>query len=259
MTLTSKDEQIVMALNRYHYLTLEQIRFLFYSPKSSSYVNKVLFALVKEKYLKRTQETVNSPFVYSLGYRAVRYLRTLGIEVDFIPSEHSDHKALHLLHSLEVSTFLIAGEKVPAYRTGLEVISLYHDLTLRKMLSGRVVPDGFIEFREEQNRTCIWLELDRGTEEQAHWRAKIRMMVDWINQSYTSTFDTTSINIAVATTAGPRRCEQLQSWTEKELGVRSELQWFLFASIPPGTADSHWLFLEPVWKRVGTSELVSLL
>jgi hypothetical protein len=261
LNLSTTQERILLSFHRYSFLTVKQVTTLHFSSGSTKYVNEVLRKMTENKYLTRlARQSVNERIVYCLGIRGIRFLNSLGMEVySFHPSEHTFHSHLHLNHYLSTSDFLIAAEKLPRVRSDIEVASLYHDLTLKHRMPGRVVPDGFIDFRAQGEQTCVWLELDRATEEQATIRKKARSIVEWCRQFYTQTFNTSSINIAFATTQGDRRSKLLYQWVTQELQGEKETNWFLFTSIPSGELDPLAVFLRPVWKRYKEDSLVSLL
>jgi len=234
---------------------------LHFSRGSAKYVSEVLKKLTENKYLSRLERaSVNTKLIYCLGIRGIRYLKTLGMEaMSFHPSEHQKHSHMHTSHWLPTTDFLIAAEKLPRIRSDIELATLHHDLTLKRMLTGRVIPDGFLDFRTQHDQTCVWLELDRATEEQSDIRKKVRAIVEWCHQFYIPTFNTHSINIAFATPHGDKREKLLYQWVTQELEGTKELNWFLFASLPPGELDPVRTFLSPIWKRYEEKSLVALL
>lgn len=260
MEISQTQERILMSFHRYSYLTVEQVTTLHFSRGSIKYVNDVLKRMTEDKYLSRLdRQTVNEKYVYCLGIRGLRRLKSLGMEVNsFHPSDHTQHSHMHMAHWLSTSDFLIAAERMPRIQPGVELASLYHDLTLKHMLTGRVIPDGFIDFRTQGEQTCVWLELDRATEEQGDIRKKFRAIVEWCSQFYTQTFDTHSINIAVVA-QDDKRCKQLYQWVCQELGEEREINWFLFSTLPPGPLDPVSVFMSPIWKHHNEDSLVSLL
>ncbi len=260
MDISPTQERILLSFHRYTYLTVGQITTLHFKSGSAKYVNDVLKRMTENKYLARLdRQSVNEKIVYSLGIRGIRYLKSLGMEANsFHPSDHSQHSHMHMSHWLSTTDFLIAAEKLPRVQPGIELASLYHDLTLKHMLTGRVVPDGFIDFRTQGEQTCVWLELDRSTEEQGDIRKKTRAIVEWCHQFYTQTFDTHSLNIAFVAHETKRE-RQLYHWIYQELEGERELQGFLFSTLPPGELDPIHVFMSPIWKRYEEENLVALL
>jgi Replication-relaxation len=260
LDISPTQERLLHSFRRYTYLTVDQVTALHFSSGSAKYVNEVLKKLTENKYLARLdRQTVNSRYIYCLGIRGIRFLRTLGMEVNsFHPSDHTQHSHMHMSHWLATTDFLIAAEKLPGVRLDIELAALYHDLTLKRMLTGRVVPDGFIDFLVSHERTSVWLELDRATEEQGDIRRKARAIVEWCNQFYTQTFGTQSINIAFVAHEN-KRARQLYHWITLELEGEREINWFLFSTLPPGKLDPIHTFLHPIWKRHEEESLVPLL
>jgi hypothetical protein len=104
--------------------------------------------------------------------------------------------------------------------------------------------------------------LDRGTEEQRRWRQKVANLLAYTNGPYQEAFGTTSITIAVITTAGERRLLELLQWTEKEMaaaGESSQGDIFLFAYLPPSMTDSIELFGTRCWYQPFREEPLALL
>ncbi len=260
MNISQTQERILLSVHRYTYLTATQVTTLHFSSGSVKYANDVLKRMSDEKYLSRLdRQTVNEKYLYCLGIRGVRHLKNLGMEFNsFHPSDHAQHSHMHMSHWLSTTDFLIAAETLPKVQPGIELASLYHDLTLKHMLSGRVIPDGFIDFRTQGEQTCVWLELDRATEEQGDIRKKVRAIVEWCHQFYTQTFGTHSINIAVVA-QDDKRERQLYHWVCQELGQEREINWFLFSTLAPGPLDPVSVFMSPIWKRYSEDSLVSLL
>lgn len=261
--ITSVDEKILLSFESLHFLTVEQVCSLHYRPGSSKYVNERLRLLTQAKYLQRLErESINVPYVYCLGRRGIQFIREYrggGNAAAFEPSEHHAHSGLHMRHWLATTDFLIAAHKLPTVSTA-EITTLYHDLTLKQMLKpSKVVPDGWLDIRHAGSQTCVWLELDRGTEEQKHIQSKARAIVDWCNQHYTRVFNTHSLTVCFATTAGESRSNQLATWIDHALRDRKERGWFLFTPLSPGPLDPRLIFFQPIWKRLGDSGLVALL
>lgn len=261
MEISLTQERILHSFRRYTYLTVEQVTSLHFKSGSAKYANEVLKKMTENKYLARLDRaSVNTKIVYCLGIRGIRFLRTLGMEVrSFHPSDHTQHSHMHMSHWLSTTDFLIAAEKLPRVRPDIELTALFHDLTLKRMLTGRVIPDGFINFLVSHERTSVWLELDRATEEQGDIRRKARAIVEWCHQFYTQTFGTQSINIAFATTQGDKRGKLLYQWITQELDGEKEINWFLFSTLPHGELDPIHTFLHPIWKRYEEESLVPLL
>jgi hypothetical protein len=121
-----------------------------------------------------------------------------------------------------------------------------------------VVPDAFLELHiESRYRMCIALEYDRGTEEQKRWRSKVAAVRACIEAgTYQERFSTSSLTVAVVTSAGAKRVADLMRWTELELGDRPALHdVFRFTSADP-TPE---FFLDSCWRRPFAPDHLSLI
>src|SRR5262249_41542497 len=144
----------------------------------------------------------SAPAVFSLARKGLNHLRSLGIEVNvrFHPSEKAGLSYLFLTHTLELNDVLIAAElfcrSLPAYR----LAAVLHERELKRQpvhvkdREGRrtaVIPDAWLDLRiREVYQVCIALELDRGTEEQKHWRRKVANLIAYATGPYQEAFKT---------------------------------------------------------------------
>ena len=79
---TTADEKILTSFTTYPYLTGEQVTRLLYRSGSARYVSAKLKTLTQEKFLHRLdRETINFPYIYCLGIRGIRYLKSLGFDI----------------------------------------------------------------------------------------------------------------------------------------------------------------------------------
>src|SRR5215211_6784124 len=89
--LNPQDENILLALNRFHLLTAEHICGLLYSKGSIKFVKAKLKALRDAQYVEsysrpRFTTSGNLPRVYRLGQRGIPFLQNeLGVDVGFRP------------------------------------------------------------------------------------------------------------------------------------------------------------------------------
>ncbi len=162
----------------------------------------------------------------------------------------------HLWHALAVNDFLIAGVNVANSNPNLQLMDIRHDLVMQMTMSLPVKSDGwqlfYIKGIEEAG---IWLELDRGTELEKVWKAKIVAIVQYIGSSCENDFGTSAVTIAVVVPANilgaGDRVRKLKIWTENQLTKMNkayEHDLFRFLVLPEiYTAD--WLYLSPVWER----------
>jgi hypothetical protein len=262
---TLADTQILKKFALYPYLTVDQVTRMLYSKASATYVSTRLSTLAKEFYLYRSKRlSANHPYAYTLGVRGVRLLQSEGIGVSYRPANYMKLSYPFFEHLMEVNEFLIAASFVPSIHPDIELWSLKHDLILRKELPNRpVVPDGWIEFRRIREQQCIWLELDRGTEDtQKDFRRKIADILEYTSDGYEKDFGTPSVTVAFATTAGEKRLHTMLAWTEREVEEASkfeEADLFRFTAIPSGPLDPKFLFFSPLWHVLFQRNPVPLL
>lgn len=262
-------ETILKSFYTYYYLTAKQVCRLHYSPGSFTRVEKLLKELKDNTYLQWDFLPVkrrfgSSPAYYMLAKRGVSYLRRLGFDVSILPypSEKKELKSLFLPHTMTVNDFLIASSLLPRVTPEISLCELRHELRMKRTMKSPVIPDGWLDFRRHNEQICFWLEVDRGTEEAKVFRQKLRSLVAFAKSSYQAVFETPSLTIVFATTAGNVRLERMLKWTEQELTqmhetVESDL--FRFAIIPEGELDPSWLFFEPFWCRLFRETPLALL
>ncbi len=295
LTLSERDEQILQAVYTYQYLTLAQITRLFFSARSQrskNHAGQYVKRLAEAQWLVRfplpSTQKGNRAYVYTLAYKGLKYLHTLGFDVS--PSSRQAKPApsyQHMQHTLCLNDVLIAAALLPRRVPTVLLCDMQHEWILKqkplhvpspdtpgngRMHSGwqltSVIPDAWLDFRLCLNgityQTAVWLELDRGSEEQKQFRRKVRGLYHASrSETYRQEFDAQNIIIAFATTAGEKRREQLRQWTKQELSVLgkiSDADLLLFTSLPPtGDLDPEWLFLSPVWLTPLTNTPVPLL
>lgn len=229
--------------------TAAQLTRLHYSPASLTHVKEQLKTLRDHGYVQSgTIPTTHhgTPFYYTLGPEAIRYLARLGYDLGE-PSRASrevDKSWLFLKHRLELNDVVISAALLQGATT---LGSFATDRTLKRkplivtMAPGKtmlLVPDAVLGFRLGEERTRILIEHDRGTEGQAHFRRRIRAYVAYLR--------TERLPVAFTTFEGERRRDQMRHWTKSELNELNEAALpFYFAAFarPPGPED----WLSPIW------------
>ncbi len=289
MTIGEPDAAMLMALNRYQYLTAAQASRLLYPNlhDNNRYSSRRLKRLVDAGYVLRLRDMPkpmygSPPHVFTLGRRGRQYLNSLGIETPtyYRPSEEGvkAFNRLYMQHTLAAIDVLVAAERLcqeqavscPALRCERELkrSPLRVDVTpppgSPSEVSRRVavIPDGWFQLSVSgQPPQSIALELDRGTEEQKFWRRKVAALVTWANGPYQDAFETDNVTIAVVAPTPVRR-DQLRSWTVRELasrGWREDEQIFLFTSVDPVISGPSSFFFDPVWYSPREELPISLL
>jgi hypothetical protein len=277
--LRPSDQCVLLALQRYYFLTSSQLCRLLYSPGSLTYIQSKLRKLVTSRYLQRIWMPKASPFgsspaVYTLARRGLNHIRRLGLEVPrrHRSSEHESASYLFLSHTLELNDLLIAADELDRLSPTHRVASMLHERWLKRRPvhvinnDGKrvaVVPDAWLDLRiASRFQVCLVIELDRGTEEQRAWRRKIANLLSFADGPYQDAFGTTSLTVVVATTAGERRLLDLLRWTEAELTAAKEAtlgDLFLFGSFTAESAAARDIFLAPRWFQPFRRKPVALL
>jgi hypothetical protein len=106
------------------------------------------------------------------------------------------------------------------------------------------------------------LELDRGTEPVAKWRAKVRRLLALTHGAYEKAFGTPYLTILVLTTAGELRLKNLLAWTEAELtelGEEAEAGLFRLGAVSTSELANPNLFITHPLFIPGTGEPTTLL
>ena len=269
ITIGEPETAILIALNRFQYLTAAQgSRLLYPNLKDENrYVLRRLKRLVDGSYVLRlgsfqTPRYGSAPHVFTLARKGRHYLTTVGVEITpyYRPGEE-DVKGFNrpfMQHTLASIDVLIAAELLckeyakhvscPDMRCERELkrsplkVDLPAGSPYGSSFGGSrkvaVIPDGWFQLSvKAAPPLSIALELDRGTEDQKYWRRKVAALVVWANGPYREAFETDNITIAVVTPSVERR-DQLRGWTVRELEARGMTQdegIFLFTCVNPVT------------------------
>lgn len=266
-----------MPIGLYHLgiATAEQLCRLHYSMGSIKTVKARLLTLSDHGYVQSDgipSRSGRSPYYYTLGTEGMRYLHELGLDVS--PSQRAskevDKHYLFIQHALELNDVLIAAALLKRIEPTYSLDSFIHErvlkrkpykVTWRGTPSGgekfSLIPDAFLDFRHIQNdgsqrRMPVLLEHDRGTEEQQHFRRRIRAYIMMLkSEAQKDWFGVKAVTIAFTTFEGEKRREQLREWTRQELAATRESRAigsaFCFTSLPKVPFDVYHLWLEACW------------
>lgn len=268
-TLLRGSQDVPIGLYHLHMATAEQLCRLHYSHNSIKHVKAMLQTLDTHHYIQADwlpTRRMRSPYYYVLDHKGVEYLRSLGLEVSnsFRASKEVDKNYLFIQHALELSDILISAALLKQAVPNCYLAGFTHERALKqepykvawqgKPLS--LIPDAFLDFRlvtqdGSQRRMPIILEHDRGTEEQPHFRRRIRAYIMLLkSEAYKDWLGVKSITIAFTTFVGIKRLEQMREWTHQELVATSEPKAvglsFLFTT-QSQPLDPRQLWLEPCW------------
>ena len=266
-TLSEREEAILQAVNTYRFLTTSQVCRLFFSENSYNYAGRLLKGLADTEYLVRfplpSTERGNRELLYTLGRPGIKFLKSIGCDMQMwsknalLPPSY-----LHMQHSLAVNDFLIAGAVLVKQVPTISLRALHHEWLLKHnpltVSLGNaevgIVPDGFLDFRLHIHgttyQTGVWVEVDRGTEDQGCIKQKVRALYTVLaREMYRDYLQTGSMVVAFATTAGAPRLKALRLWVEEELkalGATESNEFFFLAVLSP-EPDPQTLFLRPLW------------
>jgi protein involved in plasmid replication-relaxation len=276
--LSERDDLILRAVYDLHFLTAEQLCSLYFSSGSLTHVREILKNLSDGGYLQRlkmpsSQDGVK-PFVYTLARLGVRYLKAAGF-TEFArvsPSEHLEHSFLFLEHTLGVNDIIIATKLLSVQEPRYVLADFLHERVLKRkpvkvttttdgVMS--IVPDLWLDIHiANTSRASIALEYDRDTVSPASWRRKIRGLLVFAEGAYQEAYGSESLTIAIATTGGSRRSEQIRSWIEHELekaGRKQDSDLFLVTAVTEGEQDPHEFFMSRTWIQPFGKDPVALL
>jgi len=280
--MTPAKQALLMAIGRYFYLTARQATRLLYAAGSLTRVQTLLKELADDSYVERLFLPRPSPHgrvpaVYTLGRLGRAHLAALGIDVPtrLRPSAAREHKYLFLDHTLCVNDCLIAMDLLARRVPQIAMRTMRHERTLRQMpivvrdADGReaaVIPDGWLDLRvvlpDGTYRSCIALEIDRGTTEAKAFRAKVACWVAAVDGPYREAFGTDLLTVAIVATPGEGRAEELLRWIAAALATlrrQDTADLFLVTAVDVAAVDPATLYCGPVWRRCDQEAPVPLI
>ncbi len=268
-------ERTPVGLYHLQVATAAQLCRLHYSPGSITAVKARLKTLTNQGYIQADSmptKFYKSPYYYTLGDKGIAYLAAAGFDVHdaFRASKEVEKSFLFLEHTKELNDVLISAALIQRADPHYHLESFTHERVLKRqpfrVKSGNhtlsIIPDAFLEFRlttpEGQRRMPVFLEHDRGTEEQQYFRRRIRGYITLLKtDAFHERFGIRTITVAFTTFQGEKRLKQMRTWTEEELKATHE-PWeigsaFLFAALPEAvTPEQAWL--EPRWHLASPSQ-----
>jgi hypothetical protein len=290
ITIGGPDTAILLALNRFNYLTAAQTSRLLYPNLNDNnrYASRRLKRLSDAGYVLRLRNLPKPiygapPHVFTLARRGRVYLNRMGIETPsyFRPSEEGEKAFNHMYmqHTLSAIDVLVAAELLCKLHP-VDLAALRNERELKRSpvrvevtpppgspsevaRKVAVIPDGWFQLAVNGHPAIsVALELDRGTEEQKFWRRKVAALIAWVDGPYAEAFETDNVTIAVVAPNEARR-DQLRTWTAREVTHRglSEAyeELFLFTSDDPVKSGPSTFFFDPVWYLPSSKLPLSLL
>jgi hypothetical protein len=180
---------------------------------------------------------------------------------------------LHLRHALELNDVFIAALRLKYAYPNFYLSRFIHERALKrtpyKVISDgqtiSLIPDGFLDVRHRQQNLperslALLIEHDRGTEQQEHFRRRIKAYSAFLSSgAYKQPLGTERLTVAFTTFISAKRVAQMRDWTKAELGADPQLAgMFLFAELPKPVEPFHLLF-EPRWYTLVNNQPIALL
>jgi hypothetical protein len=263
-----------IGLYHLHLATTEQLTRLHYKPGMLKTVSKRLKVLVDNGYIQADcipTKLFKSPYYYTLDNRGMRYLTDIGLDTDssFRASKEVSESYLHLKHALELNDVLIAALRLKFADPRYYLSRYIHERTLKRtpykngMLT--LIPDGFLDFRIRASEgperyVGLVLEHDRGTEQQEHFKRRLRAYMDfYAYNGQMQLFGVKSAVTAFTSFVNAKRVAQMREWTFQELQGNPQLMGlFIFAELPQPPEPKHLLF-EKRWYTLASNQPIALL
>jgi hypothetical protein len=289
--LSPKAVAILKAVYFYRYMGALDVCYRLFTPGALARVRKTLSDLsggkdfVPRQYLYRLrlEGEGNAERVYTLGSRGRDFLATeLGLPVAwyFRPGKVKHLSHAHIAHSLLLTRVLVAADHWARRQEDLRLAGqrISYELSVDPPvveIAGKegsapvkVIPDAWLLFeRPDGSRSSLLLEVDRGREYQAAFKAHVAARVEFLSSGqYTRVFGTRGVRIAYVTT-GERpeyrhsRLTAMCQWTQSLLAEQGREDWadvFRFCSLELGEVYQLPLFDGPIWGRPGSAAPVSL-
>ncbi len=256
-THTDSETVILQGLYTFPYLTAEQVTTLLYSPGSIQKVREYLKRLHdKEEVYRKPMFTQlqkgSSPFVYWLAAKGRNRLKKIGY--DFTnwrqPADMEAFlKSSHFAHSMVATDFLIAATLVPSIHSDIQLVSLMHDVTLKRIRNAAVIPDGLIHFLlPDGTNYYLIMEVDLNTEKRVRFQEKIAHWMTYISSGdFASDYGIVDIPMFVFyTPMREHRVGEMLSFIEEALYQLHEQQKAVWFRVGCG-AISPEMFFEERW------------
>lgn len=269
---------IPIGLYHLHLATAEQLTRLHYKAGMLKTVSKRLKALVVNGFVQADcipTKFFKSPYYYTLATKGMRYLETIGLDIDtsFRASKEVSESYLHIRHALELNDVLIAALRLKFADERYYLARFVHERTLKRTpykvsMNGHqvsLIPDGFLDFHVRRPglpdlSLPLILEHDRGTEQQEHFRRRIRAYKSFLGAgAYKQLVGTERITVAFTTFVSSKRVAQMREWTKVELLAEPQLAgMFIFAELPRPLEPQNLMF-DHRWLTLSNDQPIALL
>lgn len=272
------NQDIPIGLYHLHLATAEQLTRLHYKAGMLKTVSKRLKVLVDNGYVQADcipTKLFKSPYYYTLDAKGMCYLGDIGVDIDksFRASKEVSESYLHIRHALELNDVLIAALRLKYADERYYLSRFVHERTLKRTpykvsMNGHqvsLIPDGFLDVHVRSpgmptRSMALILEHDRGTEQQEHFKRRIRAYKAFLHaQAYETILNTNSVTICFTTFVSTKRVMQMRAWAYQELQTDPQLLgMFIFAELPRPLEPRHLLF-ERRWFTLTSDQPIALL
>ncbi len=245
-----------IGLYHLHLATTEQLTRLHYKAGMLKTVSKRLKVLTDNGIIQADcipTKLFKSPYYYTLDTKGMRYLADIGMDTDisFRASKEVSESYLHLRHALELNDVLIAALRLKHADPRYYLARYVHERILKRTpykvsMNGHqvsLIPDGFLDFHVRRPDAPdlslpLILEHDRGTEQQEHFRRRIRAYSAFLSSgAYKQALGITAVTVA---------------FKPQLAGM------FIFAELPKPLEPHHLLF-ERRWYTLTSDQPIALL
>ncbi len=274
MSVTPRQEEILLALRDYSILSSDHIKKLFFGEKAISSAQTLLKKLYTDSYVQRKAIPRENHlegkgfYVYGLLTKGRNFLAEQGRDLDprFRPSDFDELTNYTLHHTLEINAFLINLQLLTRRRQNVRVHAFRHEHALRRsplrvelpLGAANVVPDAWVDLRikglDGIYQLSFLVEVDRGTRERRSFQQKIERLIALIPGPYEQFFDAPpeAVTVAFIATQGEKHAKQLLSWIEHELNRLQVPHLAPLFSVTPMQSETDQpddLFLSPRTRR----------
>ncbi len=255
----------------------DQLCRLHYKMGSITTVKTYLKELATAGYLQRDKiptKDNSHPFYYTLDTAGLDYLERQGFDTDDLwrSAKEIRQSWLYLYHAIDVNDVVISAMLVDQANSAYSLDYYQHERELKRapyrpswmdhtgQHRATLIPDARIDFRFGSDRMPVLLEHDRGTEQQQHFKRKVRAYIMFVKSgSFREILGTSTLTVAFTVFNDPKRLEKMLAWTKAELaGEPAYLrQVFWFANLTPPLTPHIWLL--DVWQTPDNSSPLALL
>jgi DNA-binding PadR family transcriptional regulator len=268
-----------IGLYQLHLATAEQLTRLHYKPGTIKTVKARLKVLTDNGFIQADSvptKQLRAPYYYTMSDKGVRYLADIGLDVadSFRAAREVNKHYLFLDHALELNNILIAALRLKYadprfYLSRFVPERILKRTPYRAMQDGTsytLIPDMLLDFRKrpvggEGVPFTLLIEHDRGTEEQQHFKRRIRAYKAFLQSGAYKQLFGVGDNVAVAFTTftGMRRVTQMREWTRQEVGSDGTLTSMLLFGDLPRVPEPRGLLFERRWYILSNAQPIALL